>query len=69
MLKILVERGNSVIVVEHNMDIIKNADWLIDLGPEGGDDGGYVVAKGRVEDVIKNNESYTGRYIKKTLNG
>jgi excinuclease ABC subunit A len=59
----LVDNGNSVLVIEHNLDVIKTADWLIDLGPEGGDGGGKVVAAGTPEDVIKVKGSYTGRYL------
>jgi len=64
VLKILVERGNTVIVIEHNMDVIKNSDWIIDLGPEGGEKGGCIVAEGRVCDVINNKKSYTGQYLR-----
>jgi len=63
----LVKRGNTVIVIEHNMDIIKNADYLIDMGPEGGDGGGMVVAKGTPEEVADSDVSHTGRYLKKEL--
>jgi excinuclease ABC subunit A len=63
----LVNRGNSVVVIEHNLDIIKNADWIIDLGPEGGDLGGKVVAEGTPEEVAKVKGSYTGEYIRKVL--
>ena len=63
----LVDMGNTVIVIEHNMEVIKTADWIIDLGPEGGDGGGYVVAAGSPEEIIKNKMSYTGRYLKKFL--
>ncbi|MCX7698177.1 MAG: excinuclease ABC subunit UvrA [Candidatus Goldbacteria bacterium] len=63
----IVDMGNTVIVVEHNLDIIKNADWIIDLGPEGGDKGGYIVAEGTPEDIIKNKNSYTGQYLSKYL--
>ncbi|HTY13355.1 MAG TPA: excinuclease ABC subunit UvrA [Candidatus Omnitrophota bacterium] len=63
----LVESGNSVIVIEHNLDVIKMADHLIDLGPEGGDEGGYIVAEGTPEQVAKNPKSYTGKYLKKVL--
>jgi excinuclease ABC subunit A len=56
-----------VIVIEHNLDIIKTADWIIDLGPEGGDKGGQVVAVGTPEDVAKVKKSYTGQYLKKVL--
>ena len=59
----LVERGNSVILIEHNVEIIKNADWIIDLGPEGGEEGGYIVFEGVPEDLIKCNESYTGKWL------
>jgi excinuclease ABC subunit A len=63
----LVEKGNTVVVIEHNLDIIKTADWIIDLGPEGGDKGGEVVAQGTPEDVVKVKKSYTGQYLKKML--
>ena len=69
VLQTLVDRGNSVIIIEHNPDIIKVADWLIDLGPEGGDDGGTIIACGTPEDISKNKKSYTGQYIKHYLNG
>ncbi len=63
----LVESGNTVIVIEHNLDVIKYADYLIDLGPEGGDAGGYVVAKGTPEDVASAPGSYTGRFLQKAI--
>ncbi len=63
----LVEKGNTVIVIEHNLDVIKNADWIIDLGPEGGDEGGYVVAEGTPEEVAANSRSYTARFLKSVL--
>lgn len=63
----LVNRGNSVVVIEHNLDVIKNADWVIDLGPEGGDGGGRIVAQGTPEDVAKVKESPTGQFLKKVL--
>jgi len=63
----LVDAGNTVIVVEHNLDVIKNADWIIDLGPEGGDEGGFIVAEGTPEDIMKNKNSYTGKYLNKYL--
>ena len=63
----LVEKGNSVLIIEHNMDVIKNADWIIDMGPGGGDEGGYVVAEGTPHDVAKVKESATARYLKKEL--
>ena len=64
----LVNKGNTVIIIEHNLDVIKSADWIIDLGPEGGDLGGEIVAEGTVSQIIKNNLSYTGKYLKKHLN-
>ncbi|MGI0087300.1 MAG: excinuclease ABC subunit UvrA [Nitrosotalea sp.] len=63
----LVKLGNTVIIIEHNMDVIKNSDWIIDLGPEGGDGGGTVVATGTPEQVAQNPRSYTGQYIKRIL--
>ena len=63
----LVNLGNTVVVIEHNMDVIKNSDWLIDLGPEGGDEGGKVVAVGTPRDISKAPGSYTGKYLKKLL--
>ena len=65
----LVDLGNTVIIIEHNLDVIKMADHLIDLGPEGGDEGGRIVASGTPEEVAKSNTSYTGQYIKEILNG
>lgn len=64
----LVEAGNSVVVIEHNLDVIKSADYIIDLGPEGGEGGGQVIASGTPEEVAKNKNSYTGKYLKKILN-
>lgn len=63
----LVDKGNTVIVIEHNLDVIKSADWIIDLGPEGGDKGGYVVAEGTPLDLTKVKESYTGQFLKLEL--
>jgi len=63
----LVDRGNTVIVIEHNLEVIKVADWIIDLGPEGGDDGGYIVAEGTPEEVAQNPNSYTGKFLRKEL--
>ena len=63
----LVDQGNSVIVIEHNLEVIKTADWVIDMGPEGGDGGGMVVAEGTPEDICKNPASYTGRFLKEVL--
>ena len=63
----LVEKGNTVLIIEHNMDVIKSADWLIDIGPEGGDAGGYIVAEGTPEQVAEVKESYTGQFLKDKL--
>ena len=65
----LVDQGNSILVIEHNLDVIKTADWVIDLGPDGGIHGGQVVATGTPEDVAKNPNSHTGHYLKRVLNG
>jgi excinuclease ABC subunit A len=59
----LVELGNTVLVIEHNLDVIKTADWVIDLGPEGGDKGGYLIGSGSVNQIIRNSKSSTGRYL------
>jgi excinuclease ABC subunit A len=64
----LVEGGNTVIVIEHNLDVIKTADWVIDLGPDGGSRGGTVVATGTPEQVAMAEDSYTGQFLKKILN-
>ena len=63
----LVERGNTVLVIEHNLDVIKTADWIIDLGPEGGVRGGTIVATGTPEQVARRKASHTGRYLKQLL--
>jgi excinuclease ABC subunit A len=68
MLSLLVDSGNSVVVIEHNLDVIKVADHIIDLGPEGGDNGGRIVAEGTPEKVARTEGSYTGHYLKKVLN-
>jgi excinuclease ABC subunit A len=68
VLQALVIVGNTVIVIEHNLDVVKCADYIIDLGPEGGDEGGQLVACGTPEDVAKNNRSYTGSYLRDVLN-
>jgi excinuclease ABC subunit A len=68
----LVEVGNSVLVIEHNLDVIKNSDWVIDMGPEGGSKGGKVIAEGTPEELAKTHKetsSYTGYYLDKELNG
>ncbi|WP_094228620.1 excinuclease ABC subunit UvrA [Methanolobus psychrotolerans] len=67
VLQRLVDAGNTVIVIEHNLDVIKTADWIIDLGPEGGDRGGEIIAQGTPEEVAKSDISYTGRFLKKML--
>ena len=67
ILRRLSDSGNTVIVIEHNLDVIKTADYIIDMGPEGGDGGGTVVAKGTPEQVAAIPESYTGRYIRSYL--
>ena len=61
------DRGNSVVVIEHNLDVIKTADWLVDLGPEGGDGGGTIVATGTPEEVAGYSHSHTGRYLAEVL--
>ena len=60
----LVETGSTVILIEHNLDIIKAADWIIDLGPEGGDRGGRIIFEGTPEDIVRAEDSYTGKYLK-----
>ncbi len=65
VLQRLVDTGNSVVVIEHNLEVIKSADWIIDLGPEGGDAGGQVIAQGTPEDVAENEQSYTGHFLKR----
>ena len=67
VLQRLVDMGNTVVVIEHNMDVIKSADWIIDLGPEGGDAGGKIVAEGRPEEIAGNRNSYTGMFLKQYL--
>ena len=67
VLQILVSQGNTVVVIEHNLDVIKTADWLVDLGPEGGDGGGEIIGCGSPEDISKIKASYTGKYLKKIL--
>ena len=63
----LADMGNTILVIEHNMDVIKCADWIIDMGPEGGDAGGRVIAEGRPEEIVDMPESYTGQYLKMRL--
>ena len=67
VLQRLVDAGNTVLVIEHDLDVVKSADWLIDLGPEGGEAGGYVVATGTPEEVAEVEGSYTGKYLKPML--
>jgi excinuclease ABC subunit A len=62
-----VDRGNTVLVIEHNLDVIKTADWIVDLGPEGGSGGGLIVAQGTPETVARVKGSYTGQYLAKVL--
>jgi len=65
VLRALVEKGNSVLVIEHNLDVLKNADWVIELGPEGGDKGGRLIAEGTPEEIAKTKNSITGEWLKK----
>jgi excinuclease ABC subunit A len=65
----LVEKGNTVVVIEHNLDVIKSADYIIDLGPEGGNEGGQIVAAGTPEEVAEISKSHTGRFLKPKLTG
>ena len=67
VLQRFVDQGNTVILIEHNLDVIKNADWIIDLGPEGGDDGGRIVAEGTPEEVAATEGSYTGQFLRRYL--
>lgn len=63
----LVDQGNTVIVIEHNLDVIKNSDWVIDMGPEGGNKGGFIIAEGTPEQIAENPDSSTGEYLSKVL--
>ena len=67
ILRRLSDGGNTVVVIEHNLDVIKTADYIIDVGPEGGDNGGTIIAAGTPEEVAKVEASYTGKYVKKYL--
>lgn len=67
VLERLVDEGNTVLVIEHNLDVVKTADWVIDLGPEGGDGGGQIIATGTPEQVANVADSYTGQYLKPIL--
>jgi excinuclease ABC subunit A len=63
----LVDRGNTVVVIEHNLDVIKTADWIIDLGPEGGDEGGAIIASGTPEQVAESPQSFTATFLRRLL--
>jgi excinuclease ABC subunit A len=63
----LVEKGNTVVVIEHNLDVIRSADWIIDIGPEGGSGGGEIIATGTPEDVAKSTKSHTAKFLKDVL--
>ena len=63
----LISQGHSIIVIEHNLDVIKTADWIIDLGPEGGDGGGEIIGQGPPEKLVENKKSFTGQYLKRFL--
>jgi len=69
VLQALVDQGNTIVVIEHNLEVIKVADWVVDLGPEGGDKGGKLIAMGTPEDVADTPESYTGQYLARVLGG
>ncbi len=68
VLRKLVDAGNTVVVIEHNLDVMAVSDWIVDLGPEGGEEGGRIVSEGTPDEIIKVSESYTGRYLKSALN-
>ena len=67
VLHMLVAKGNTVIVIEHNLDVVKNSDWVIDLGPEGGENGGKIVASGTPESIVGDKNSLTGKFLKSLL--
>ena len=67
VLHALVDTGNSMVVIEHNLDVIKSADYIIDMGPEGGEGGGEVIALGTPKEIAKNTKSYTGQFLKNTI--
>ena len=67
MLNELIDKGNSVLIIEHNMDIIKSSDYIIDMGPDGGENGGNIIIEGEKQIIIKNKNSYTGKFLKKEL--
>jgi excinuclease ABC subunit A len=62
------DRGNTIVIIEHNLDVIKTADWVVDLGPEGGSGGGQIIAEGTPEEIIKVKQSHTGKFLKPLLN-
>ena len=68
ILQAFVNQGNTVIVIEHNLDVIKTADWIIDMGPEGGDKGGQIIAEGNPEQICGVSSSYTGNFLKNVIN-
>ena len=68
LLKAFVNTGNTVIVIEHNLDVIKTADWIVDMGPEGGAEGGKIIAEGSPEQVAEIEHSYTGKFLKNLMN-
>ena len=68
VLNALVDKGNTVVIIEHNLDVIKTADYIIDLGPEGGKNGGQIIAEGTPEEIIKQGKGYTAEYLKKEMN-
>jgi excinuclease ABC subunit A len=68
VIQVLVEKGNTVVIIEHNMDVIKLADYIIDVGMEGGKNGGEIICKGTPEEIVKNKKSYTAQFLKKELN-
>ena len=67
VLHMLVDKGNTVVVIEHNLDVIKNSDWIIDLGPEGGEHGGKIISTGTPESIVRDKESLTGKHLKSVL--
>ena len=68
ILKAFVNTGNTVVVIEHNLDVIKTADWIVDMGPEGGAEGGKIIAEGSPEKIAGNSHSYTGKFLKSLIN-
>jgi len=69
VLRSLVDKGNTVVVTEHNISVIRNSDFIIDLGPEGGDKGGRIVGEGSPREIAKNRKSYTGKYLREAFSG